>query len=112
MKNTLQAVSKHKYSNILDNIGNSDITFNLNFFLINQMIIKFNSVSSTITTQKKFLTKIGILKRAEIISKNILFSKKADIYFRVKRLIDKNQMGNLFKVMFIKSKKDKFKLGF
>ena len=112
MKNTLQAVSKHKYSNILDNIGNSDITFNLNFFLINQMIIKFNSVSSTITTQKKFLTKIGILKRAEIISKNILFSKKADIYFRVKRLIDKNQMGNVFKVMFIKSKKDKFKLGF
>ena len=66
----------------------------------------------SITTQKKFLTELGVLQRAEILSKNMLFSKKADIYFRVKRLIDENQMGNLFKVMFVTSKKNKFKLGF
>ena len=63
-------------------------------------------------TQKKFLTKLGILKRAEILSKNMPFSKKADIYFRIKRLIDENQMGHLFKVMFITNLKNKFKLGF
>jgi cyclopropane-fatty-acyl-phospholipid synthase len=40
------------------------------------------------------------------------FSRKADIYFRVKRLIDNNQMGSLFKTMFITNKKNKFKLGF
>ena len=40
------------------------------------------------------------------------FSKKADIYFRIKRLIDEKQMGNLFKVMFVTNKKNKFKLGF
>ena len=53
-----------------------------------------------------------IKERAEIISKNQNFSKKADIYYRLKRLIDEKQMGNLFKVMLIKNKKNKFKLGF
>jgi len=70
------------------------------------------SFFQTITTQKEFLTKLGILKRAEILSRNMPFSKKADMYFRVKRLIDEKQMGNLFKVIFIKNKKSKFKLGF
>ena len=40
------------------------------------------------------------------------FIKKADIYFRLKRLIDKNTMGDLFKVMLITNKNNKFKLGF
>jgi NADH dehydrogenase [ubiquinone] 1 alpha subcomplex assembly factor 7 len=112
MKNTIQAVSKHKYTNILNSFRNSDITYNLSFNLISQIIKKMGSFSQATTTQKKFLTKLGILKRAEILSRNILFSKKADMYFRIKRLIDEKQMGNLFKVTFITNKKNKFKLGF
>ena len=110
--NTLQAVSKHKYCNVLDGFGKSDITHNLSFNLINQVIKKMRLLSTLTTTQEKFLTKLGILERAEILSKNMPFSKKIDIYYRVKRLIDKNQMGNLFKVMFITDKKNKFNLGF
>ena len=34
------------------------------------------------------------------------------MYYRLKRLIHQEQMGNLFKVMFIKNKKNKFNLGF
>jgi len=112
MKNTLQAVSKHKYCNILKGFRNSDITYNLSFNLIDKIIKKLGSYSSATTTQKKFLTKLGILDRAEILSKNMPFSKKADIYFRIRRLIDKNQMGHLFKVMFITNHKNKFMLGF
>ena len=56
--------------------------------------------------------KLGILERAEIISKNMSFSKKADIYYRIKRLIDEKYMGNLFKVMLITNNNNKFKLGF
>ena len=55
---------------------------------------------------------MGIKQRAEIISRNESFLKKADIYYRLNRLIDEKQMGNLFKVMFIKNKKNKFKQGF
>jgi len=112
MKNTIQAVSKHKYTNILNSFRNSDITYNLSFNQINQILKKLGSFFHSTTTQKEFLTKLGILKRAEILSKNIPFSKKADMYFRIKRLIDDKQMGNLFKVMFITNKKNKFKLGF
>ena len=112
MKNTLQAVSKHKYQDVLKGFGNSDITYNLSFNLINMIIQKLGSFSSISTTQKKFLTKLGILTRAEILSKNMSFSKKTDIYFRVKRLIDESEMGHLFKVMFITNHKNKFRLGF
>jgi len=112
MKNTLQAVSKHKYCDVLKGYRNSDITHNLSFNLINKIIKKLAPCSSQSTTQRKFLTKLGILERAEILSKNMPFSKKADIYFRIKRLIDESQMGDLFKVMFITNNKNKFKLGF
>jgi len=112
MKNTLQAVSKHRYCDVLKGFRNSDITYNLSFNLINKIIKKLDLCSSISTTQKKFLTKLGILDRAEILSKNMSFSEKANIYFRIKRLIDKDQMGHLFKVMFIRSHKNKFKLGF
>ena len=112
MKNTLQAVSKHKYCDVLKNYRNSDITYNLSFDLINRIIKNISSCSSLSTTQKKFLTKLGILDRAEILSKNMPFTEKADIYFRIKRLIDENQMGHSFKVMFITNYKNKFRLGF
>ena len=69
-------------------------------------------LANNLTTQKKFLIEMGIKERAEIISKNKNFIQKADIYHRLQRLIGEKQMGNLFKVMFIKNKKNKFKLGF
>ncbi len=112
MKNTLQAISKHKYSNLLKNIGNSDITHNINFNLFKQFIKKTPDLESILTNQKNFLISMGIKQRAEIISKNVNFSKKADIYYRLDRLINEKQMGSLFKFMLIKNKKNKFKLGF
>lgn len=112
MHETLQAVKNHEYSNILKNIGKSDITYNINFDLFKKFISKINGVQSIITNQKKFLTNMGIMERAEIVSKNQPFSKKADTFFRIKRLLDEKQMGNLFKVMLIKNKKNKFKIGF
>jgi len=112
MKNTLQAVSNHKYTNILKNIGKSDITHNINFNLFKNFIKKIGGLESNLTTQKEFLIKMGIKHRAEIISRNQNFYKKADIYYRLERLINEKQMGHLFKFMLVKNKKNKFKLGF
>ena len=112
MKDTLQAVSNHKIANILHNIGNIDITHNINFDLFKKFTQKFGDLANNLTTQKDFLLKMGIKDRAEIISKNANFLKKADIFYRLKRLIDEKQMGTLFKVMLIKNKKNKFNLGF
>ena len=112
MKNTLQAVSNHKFANILNNIGNVDITHNISFNLFKNFIEKIGGLTSNLTNQKNFLIKMGIKQRAEIISKKQNFLKKADIYYRLNRLIDEKQMGTLFKVMLIKDKKNKFKFGF
>ena len=112
MKNTLKSISNHKHSSVLKNIGKSDITHNINFFLFKKIINQLGGLKDLITTQGSFLVKLGIKNRAEIISQNQSFSKKADIYFRLKKLIDEKEMGSLFKVMFIKKKSNKYKLGF
>ena len=112
MKDTLQGISNKKYSNILENIGNSDITYNINFNIIKKFIQTFKKMNINITTQKNFLLNMGIIKRAEIISKNKTFTEKADIYYRLKRLIDEKEMGDLFKVMLITKINNNFQIGF
>ena len=112
MKETLLAIKNHKHSNILEDIGDSDITYNINFNLFKKFVRQFDELNFIITNQKKFLTSMGIIQRAEIISKNIPFSKKSDLFYRIRRLIDEKQMGELFKVMLIKKHKNNFKTGF
>ena len=112
MKNTLQAISNKNFSHVLKNVGSSDITHLINFNLFNNIVNKIGELNSITTTQGSFLTKMGINQRAEIVSNNLTFLKKADLYYRLKRLIDDKQMGALFKVMLIKNKKNKFNLGF
>ena len=56
MKNTLQAVSKHKYCDVLKGFRNSDITYNLSFNLINKIIKKLGLLIS-INYSKKILNK-------------------------------------------------------
>jgi len=112
MHDTLQSVKKHKKNIFLKNIYQSDITHLINFNFFKKKIINFKIDSVKLTTQREFLLKMGILERAEIISKNMSFSKKTDVYYRLKRLIDPKQMGELFKVLFATNKKNNFNLGF
>ena len=97
---------------VRDNIGKSDITHNINYYLFNKFVKNYKNLTSNYTTQKKFLSNLGIFHRAEIFSKNKTFTEKTDIFYRVKRLTDENQMGNLFKVMLIKNSNIKSKVGF
>jgi len=112
MKNTLKSIYKHKFNNVLRNFGRADITYNPNFKLLEKILKKLNLKISGKNNQKNFLKNLGILKRAEIISKNLPFSKKVDIYYRVKRLIDQNAMGGLFKVILATKKNVNFQVGF
>ncbi len=112
MFDTLQSVKKHKKNNLLENIYKADITHLINFNFLKKKIIDLKINSVNLTTQRDFLLKMGILERAELVSKKMSFSQKSDIYFRIKRLTDENQMGKLFKVLFATNKKNNFKLGF
>ena len=112
MNNSLKSISKHRFTNVLENFGNADITHDISFKLISKICKLFKLSNVKTTTQKEFLMRLGILERAEIITKNMLFSKKTDIFYRLKKLIHKNFMGESFKVMFITKKENKFKIGF
>ncbi len=112
MKDTLQSIYNKKFSNVLENIGKSDITYNINFHFFNKLIKKYNSLDTVFAPQGNFLTNLGIKQRAEIICRNKSFKEKADIFYRLNRLIHENEMGKLFKVMLIKNTNNKFQLGF
>tara|TARA_Y100000590_G_C15704497_1_gene1008078 strand:+ start:811 stop:1881 length:1071 start_codon:yes stop_codon:yes gene_type:complete len=112
--NSLQSVKKHRYFNPLINPGNSDITSHVNFELFKEVLVKSNLSTSGAITQNEFLQKMGIVERANILSKKMSFKSKADLYYRINKILNPSQMGSLFKVLFAsKNKKGKkFLLGF
>jgi len=111
-QNTLQSVKKHRYTNLFFKPGHSDITSHINFKLFHKILKKNNLNVKKITTQNEFLKKIGILERANILSKKMTFKENANMFYRLKRLLDYREMGSLFKVIFAQKKNRKFSLGF
>jgi len=111
-QNTLQSVKKHKYLNVFLKPGHSDITSHINFKLFHKILNKNNLDVQKITKQSEFLKKIGILERANILSKKMTFKAKANMFYRLKKLLDQKEMGGHFKVMFAQKKDGKFSLGF
>jgi len=111
-QDTLQSVQKHNYVDVLSNPGNTDITSHINYKLFSKFLIKNNLLVEKIVNQNEFLQKLGIVERANQFSKNKNFKKKAEIYYRLKRLLNYGEMGNLFKVLFAKKKSKRFSLGF
>jgi len=111
-KNTLQAVKRHKSVDPFLKPGQSDITSLINFKLFHEILSKNNLDVKKITHQNEFLKKLGILERANILSEKMTFKEKANMYYRIKRLLDPKEMGELFKVIFAQKKNRNFNLGF
>ena len=112
MYNSLQGIKEHKKVSIFDDYQNIDITHHINFNFVKQ-IVNLNGLKvGGITNQGSFLKNMGINLRAEIISKKMSFLKKTDLYTRIRRLTHEDEMGELFKVMFVTTKDNNFKTGF
>ncbi|MDC1475888.1 SAM-dependent methyltransferase [Pelagibacteraceae bacterium] len=111
-QSTLQSIKKHKHVNIFTKPGHSDITSHLNFKLFYEILRRNNLDVKKITNQNEFLKKMGILERANILSQKMTFKAKADMFYRLRRLLDSKEMGELFKVIFAQKKNKKFSLGF
>lgn len=116
---TLQALSEHKFADVLSNAGENDITSHVNFGFLQNIAVVKNLNCSKIQTQGNFLKKCGIEQRAsQLISyiQNSNFDHKEalilDIQMARSRLIDTDQMGDLFKVMAVASKSDFNFIGF
>lgn len=95
---TLQAVKDHRFSDVLNNIGGSDITSHVDFDALCRCIGAFDVATMPITPQGRFLQMLGVNERAEALTVHNM-DKKGDIMQGVNRLTAKEQMGDLFKVM-------------
>ena len=108
-QNTLQSVMRHKKNNFLKNLGNADITSHVNFKLLDEFFKKNKLKTKSIISQQKFLKKMGIIERAEIIAKKMKFKEQSNLYLRLSRLLNSNLMGEMFKVILAyKSESDNF----
>ena len=114
-KSTLQAVMKNKKINLdffFKNLGNADITSLVNFNLLREYFVKKNLKVKNIVSQKFFLEKMGIIERANILQRKMNLKQKNHMFLTLRRLLHKDLMGELFKVIFaFKSKNNNF-LGF
>ena len=111
-QNTLQSVKKHKYVDVSLTPGQSDITSHINFQLFRKVLNKNKLQVKKIIKQSEFLKKVGILDRAKILSNKMTFKEKANMFYRLKKLLDPREMGVLFKVIFAQKKGRNFSLGF
>ena len=96
---TLQSVYNNKKSNLLDNIGKQDISSLVDFNKLIDLGKKNNLKIEHFSSQREFLLNNGIKERENKILKVANNKQRIMIQKGVKRIIDKKDMGNLFKVL-------------
>ncbi len=114
-KSTLQTIMKNKKINmnsLFKNLGRADITYLVNFTLLKEYFLKKKLKVKNIVSQKFFLEKMGIIQRAKMLEKKMTQKQEEYMSLTLMRLLHKDLMGGLFKVIFaFKNKKNNF-LGF
>lgn len=103
-KDTLQAVKNHKYHPILEDIGSADITAHVNFSELSKAATEYDVNICNTITQRDFLLALGIELRTQSLIKNANDKQKQQITSATERLINADEMGNLFKVLAITGK--------
>ena len=98
---TLQAVNKHKFKSVLEKPGQSDLSSHVNFKLLTEIARKKNLYASPIREQQNFLLELGIMKRLKGLTKNVSSNIAERVESEIRRLIDPDKMGSLFKVIAI-----------
>ena len=99
VKDTLQAVKKHAYVDVLDSPGEADITAHVDFDVLVDIAKKRGLHVEPILTQGTFLLSKGAQIRAEQLCKPLDGVQKKSILDGLSRLTSPEQMGTLFKVL-------------
>ena len=104
---TLQAIYQNKKVSIFENISNSDITCQVNFYHLIKLFKKNKLHVIDFVDQSKFLQRLGIKERFEIAKKKLDNIELEKLVESVNRLLHPAQMGSLFKVLVVSNKKIK-----
>jgi NADH dehydrogenase [ubiquinone] 1 alpha subcomplex assembly factor 7 len=100
---SLQAVSRHAYVDPLASPGEADVTTHVDFAALARAATAEGAKVLGPTTQGRFLTQIGIERRASALRSRATERQQADIDAALRRLTGSGDprevMGDLFKVM-------------
>ena len=97
---TLQAIRGHRYSYLLDQPGEQDLTAHVDFAALADAARRGGATVSRVTSQGTWLETLGIGARAmALAAKNPADTESISAARR--RLCDEDEMGRLFKVMAI-----------
>lgn len=96
---TLQAMKDHRFVSIFETPGSADITAHVDFENISRIARADGVRVHGPVTQRDFLRGLGIETRADRLLERATEAQKVDIGTGLKRLIDTEQMGSLFKVV-------------
>ena len=100
---TLQAVKDHKPVDVLAFAGEADITSHVDFESIAQEAQEKGCHVPPVAPQGAFLQALGIMQRAETLSKHATEAQINDIQTALARLTAAKEMGVLFKALAITS---------
>jgi NADH dehydrogenase [ubiquinone] 1 alpha subcomplex assembly factor 7 len=101
---SFQGIRDNKPVNPLSDPGFVDLTSHVNFKDIKLQAKENNINIYGPSTQSLFLEKMGAIQRLKILEKNANDHQKKDLRIGLNRLMNQNEMGNLFKVIALSSK--------
>ena len=99
---TLQAVRGHRFASVLENPGEQDLTSHVNFEAVARAAVAEGALVTPTVTQGTWLEALGIGARAVALT-NAHPHRSEEIAAARARLCDADQMGELFKVVAIRS---------
>lgn len=95
---TLQALKKHKFINVLDEQGHVDITSHVDFSSLSKIAKIHKLQTYELIEQGDFLVQLGIKTRVERLV-SMRPDQAANFVTAFERLTENSQMGSLFKVL-------------
>jgi NADH dehydrogenase [ubiquinone] 1 alpha subcomplex assembly factor 7 len=96
---TLQAVRDHKYADPLAEPGEADLTAHVDFAALTKVAADAGTRPRPILTQGEFLTRLGLITRAQALAKDKDEATREAIAAAGERLAGPKAMGELFKVL-------------
>ncbi|NBX04383.1 MAG: class I SAM-dependent methyltransferase [Alphaproteobacteria bacterium] len=96
---TLQALKNHEYHDPLEDVGDADLTAHVDFNALKDAAKAGGATVHGVISQGMFLSRLGAPVRAKMLCKNASDEQQKTILSALSRLIEPEQMGDLFKMI-------------
>jgi SAM-dependent MidA family methyltransferase len=105
---TLQAVRRHEYDNVLAHPGEADLTAHVDFSAL-ASVARSQGLTASLSTQGDFLLRMGLLERAGALGAKGDETLRDKLRSEVERLAGPDAMGELFKVLEVSAPRPAFR---